>query len=65
MRITLSLDDDVLLAVEERAASEKRTAGEVLPELARAALTDPAPTSRGLPRVPSSPPPRAGRPRTR
>ncbi|MBA3369626.1 MAG: antitoxin [Geodermatophilaceae bacterium] len=39
MRTTLSLDDDVLLAVKERAQREKRTAGEVLSELARQALT--------------------------
>ena len=39
MRTTLNLDDDVLLAVRERARREKRTAGEVLSELARQALT--------------------------
>ncbi|HEX2149041.1 MAG TPA: CopG family transcriptional regulator [Actinomycetota bacterium] len=39
MRTTISLDDDVLLAVKERARREKRTAGEVLSELARKALT--------------------------
>lgn len=39
MRTTISIDDDVLLAVKERAQREKRTAGEVLSELARAALT--------------------------
>ncbi len=39
MRTTLSLDDDVLLAVRDRARREKRTAGEVLSELARQALT--------------------------
>lgn len=39
MRTTLSLDDDVLLAVKERARREKRTAGEVLSDLARQALT--------------------------
>ena len=39
MRTTLRLDDDVLLAVKERARREKRTAGEVLSELARQALT--------------------------
>ncbi|MCV7193047.1 antitoxin [Mycolicibacterium brumae] len=38
MRTTLSLDDDVLLAVKERARREKRTAGEVLSDLARHAL---------------------------
>lgn len=39
MRTTLSLDDDVLLAVKERARREGRTAGEVLSDLARRALT--------------------------
>jgi hypothetical protein len=39
MRTTLSIDDDVLLAVKERARRENRTAGEVLSELARHALT--------------------------
>ena len=39
MRTTLSLDDDVLLAVQERARREKRTAGQVLSDLAREALT--------------------------
>ena len=39
VRTTLSIDDDVLLAVKERAAREKRSVGEVLSELARQALT--------------------------
>jgi hypothetical protein len=39
MRTTLSLDDDILLAVKERARREKRTAGQVLSDLARQALT--------------------------
>jgi hypothetical protein len=39
MRTALSLDDDVLLAVKERARRENRTAGEVLSDLARQALT--------------------------
>lgn len=39
MRTTLNLDDDVLLAVKERARRERRTAGEVLSDLARQALT--------------------------
>lgn len=39
MRTTLSIDDDVLLAVKERAHRERRTVGEVLSELARQALT--------------------------
>lgn len=39
MRTTVNLDDDILLAVKERARREKRTAGEVLSNLARQALT--------------------------
>lgn len=39
MRTTLDLADDVLLAVKERARRQKRSAGEVLSELAREALT--------------------------
>lgn len=39
MRTTLRVDDDVLFAVRERARREKRTAGEVLSDLARQALT--------------------------
>lgn len=39
MRTTLNLDDDVLLAVKERARRDNRSAGEVLSELAREALT--------------------------
>ncbi len=39
MRTTLRIDEDVLLAVQERARREKRTAGQVLSDLARQALT--------------------------
>jgi len=39
MRTTLDIADDVLFAVKERARCEKRTAGEVISELAREALT--------------------------
>jgi hypothetical protein len=38
MRTTLRIDDDVLLAVQERARRERRTAGDVLSDLARQAL---------------------------
>lgn len=38
MRTTLSIDDDVLVAVRERARRERRSAGAVLSELAREAL---------------------------
>jgi len=39
VRTTLNIADDVLLAVKERARREKRSAGELLSELAREALT--------------------------
>ena len=39
MRTTLEIDDDVLQAAKELAAAEKKTAGRVLSELARRALT--------------------------
>lgn len=39
MRTTLDIEDDVLFAVKEKARREKRTAGEVLSDLARQALT--------------------------
>lgn len=38
MRTTLNVDDDVLLAVQELARREKRTAGAVMSELARKGL---------------------------
>ena len=41
MRTTLDIDDDVLQAAKERARREKKTAGEVISELARQALTTP------------------------
>jgi hypothetical protein len=39
MRTTLDIDDDVLAAAEELAKTRKTTAGEVISELARRALT--------------------------
>ena len=39
MRTTLSIDEDVLLAVKERARRENRTIGAVLSDLARQAMT--------------------------
>ena len=41
MRTTLDIADDVLQAAKERARREKRTAGEVISELARQALNAP------------------------
>ena len=39
MRTTLDIDDDVLQAAKELARAEKKTAGQVLSDLARKALT--------------------------
>jgi hypothetical protein len=39
MRTTLDLAEDVLAAAKERARRENKTTGEVISELARAALT--------------------------
>lgn len=39
MRTTLDIAEDVLFAVKERARREKRSAGQVLSDLARDALT--------------------------
>lgn len=41
MRTTLDIASDVLQAAKERARSEGKTAGEVISELARSALTAP------------------------
>jgi hypothetical protein len=49
MRTTLDIADDVLQAAKERARRENKTAGEVISELARAALT--APTQAPAPRA--------------
>jgi len=42
MRTTLDIDEDVLQAAKERARRENKTAGEVISELARYALTTPS-----------------------
>lgn len=42
MRTTLDIADDVLLAAKERARRENKTAGQVVSELLRQALTAPA-----------------------
>lgn len=39
MRTTLDIDDDVLQAAKERARRDGRTAGQVISDLARSALT--------------------------
>ena len=41
MRTTLDIADDVLQAAKERARREKKTAGEIISELARSALNAP------------------------
>lgn len=41
MRTTLRIDDDVLVAVQERARREKRSSGEVVTDLVRQALIGP------------------------
>jgi hypothetical protein len=43
MRTTLDIDDDVLQAVKERARRANTTAGRVMSELARQALSAPSP----------------------
>ena len=45
MRTTLDIDDDVLHAAKERARREQKTAGEVVSELLRQALTAPTPSA--------------------
>ncbi len=42
MRTTLDIDHDILQAAKELARAEKKTAGQVLSELARKGLTQPA-----------------------
>jgi hypothetical protein len=43
MRTTLNIADDVLRAAKEQARREKTTAGKILSDLARRALTEPPP----------------------
>ena len=45
MRTTLDIDDDVLAIAKELAKARKSTAGEVISDLARKALTAPAPAT--------------------
>ena len=42
MRTTLDIADDVLQAAKERARRERKTAGEIISELARSALNAPS-----------------------
>lgn len=43
MRTTVAIDDDVLIAVRDRARRERRSVGDVLSALARQALTASSP----------------------
>ena len=63
MRTTVNLDEDVFLAIRERARREKRPAGQVLSDLARQALTSQhrAGADRETPRHGFQPLPRRGR----
>lgn len=47
MRTTLDIDEDVLRAAKEIARRQHRTAGAVISELTRKALTAPPPAARG------------------
>jgi hypothetical protein len=49
MRTTLDIADDVLQAAKDRARRERKTTGEIISELARAALTAPPPGSTARP----------------
>lgn len=62
MRTTLDLDEDVLQAAKELATARGTTAGKVISELARQALTPGAPrrVRNGVPLLPRRP---AGAPR--
>ncbi|MEO8347081.1 MAG: antitoxin [Betaproteobacteria bacterium] len=46
MRTTLDIADDILQVAKERARREKTTAGAIISELARSALTSPPQTAR-------------------
>lgn len=52
MRTTLDIEDDVLQAAKERARREHKTAGQVVSELLRQALT--APTAPAVVREPEA-----------
>ena len=54
MRTTLDLDDDVLASAKEIARRENRTAGQVLSDLARRALTQASSASAPAKRAPAA-----------
>jgi hypothetical protein len=62
VRTTLDIDDDVLLAAKEIAASQGSTAGKVLSELARKGLAPPKQKVRVRNGVPLLPPRDPGSP---
>jgi hypothetical protein len=45
MRTTLDIDDDILSAAKELARCTHKTAGQIISELARKALTAPSPST--------------------
>ena len=49
MRTTLDIDDEVLMAAKELARRESKTAGQVISELARRAMTQHVPASGAQP----------------
>jgi hypothetical protein len=58
MRTTLAIDDDVLAAAKEMAASGKKSVGEVISSLARQALRPNSPSGvmrNGIPLLPVRP----------
>ena len=56
MRTTLDIDDDILQAAKELAQAEKRTTGQVLSDLARKGLTQPAQVPGGFAEDTKQPP---------
>ena len=48
MRTTLDIDDDILQAAKEMARAERKTAGQVISELARKGLTQAKRACRGF-----------------
>jgi len=57
MRTTLDIDDDVLQAAKELGVARRRTAGEIISELARKGLQreEPVRVRNGVPLLPSRP----------
>lgn len=64
MRTTLEIDDDVLLAAKELAAAQGSTAGKVLSELARKALSPSRQLAARRNGIPLLPPRKEARPVT-